>query len=595
MKKLLQFMFIFLIFAEAVGQVIVPGIETNTQVVKRQNIETPKKIQSILNSNNSQYEFIYDTTKWSSLIDVAWGEGIPTNEKLAIFDHYWDTISTTYASFPNLKPINWDSAATAFRSLIAQGVSRGRFLSIMNQLQFHLNDGHTIFRDFEIYYSDLYPGLPLVNPEGHYNFAGCLTILPDSTALVYSSVPNNVFNLKAGDIILGYNNIPLKNLAQEIIKHQIPVQHTIGSTYEATWHNLLIHVASSWNLFDTINILKYNGEIENYPANLMIGKQYISDCYEIIPPKGIRLPRYMQLINRGNQFAYGVIPSTNIGYVSMMDCLEFSGDSLYKIFKYFAEVQNVDGIILDIRTNFGGSISAFNKAFAYIYDEDLINWFACADRVNSTDRFLLKEDKWTYGYNLYQDDNFYFDKPIALLTGPNAISAGDVLTTYFKNHKRLKIFGKPTAAAFGAVLLVDINQQGKYLATMQSGNFFLLSEQNKYLSHSALEIDFPVWLSKDGVHNGEDDVINSAVNWINSSTDITDEYSDNSEFMIFPNPVSNMLNVKNYKPDGLVQIYNILGVKVIETEMSDRIDVSELPTGLYIIRSNGQSRKFIKN
>jgi hypothetical protein len=600
MKKLVYLLTAVVIFSHAISQELDNRLVINKRFVEVQNIETPQNVKSFFQTHeNSNSVTVYDTSKWRRLVDEAWGQGLDTDAKLRIFDHYWDTISTSYASFPNLVPINWDSTAKAYRDEIASGVSKGRFLSIMNQLILKLNDGHTIFRDFEIYYSDLYKGLPLVNPEGHCNFAACLTILPDSTALVYNSVPNNVFELVPGDVILGYNSRSLAYLTNEVIEKQLPVQHSIGSTYEATWHNMMIHVAASWNLYDTLDILKKDGRIMHFPTSLMIGKHYVSDCYEIIPPQGIRLPRYQQLIERGNQFAYGLIPGTNIGYVAMLDCLENSGDSLLNIFKYLCEYKKADGIIFDIRTNYGGTIQSFAKAFSYLYNDDLINWLACAQRVNSTNRYLLSEDEWTWGYNVYENDNYSFKKPIALLTGPNAISAGDILPVYFRNHPSLKIFGKPTAAAFGSITMVDIQQPQHYFASMQSGNFFLVSEPGKYLSHSTLKVDYPVWLSPEGAANKKDDVIEAALKWIQSATDIVE--SDNPTTLeVYPNPAIDFININVDKP-GNATIYNSTGYKlysVVLNNTNNRINVSDLSTGLYFIEyQNGQQTikaRFIK-
>ena len=42
-------------------------------------------------------------------------------------------------------------------------------------------------------------------------------MLPDSNTLVLRVVPNHPLNLEPGDIILGYEGIPWKNLVQELL------------------------------------------------------------------------------------------------------------------------------------------------------------------------------------------------------------------------------------------------------------------------------------------------------------------------------------------------------------------------------------------
>jgi hypothetical protein len=69
----------------------------------------------------------------------------------------------------------------------------------------------------------------------------------------------------------------------------------------------------------------------------------------------------------------------------------------------------------------------------------------------------------------------------------------------------------------------------------------------------------------------------------------------------FPNPTNNMLFIDSNENPVKVSIYNVLGKEVISTKNSKEIDVSGLPSGVYIIRiSIGDgvhqtNKKFIKN
>ena len=67
----------------------------------------------------------------------------------------------------------------------------------------------------------------------------------------------------------------------------------------------------------------------------------------------------------------------------------------------------------------------------------------------------------------------------------------------------------------------------------------------------------------------------------------------------FPNPTNSMLFIESNETPVKVSIYNILGKEVISTKNSKKIDVSALPSGVYIIKiSDGvrqTNRKFVKN
>jgi len=62
----------------------------------------------------------------------------------------------------------------------------------------------------------------------------------------------------------------------------------------------------------------------------------------------------------------------------------------------------------------------------------------------------------------------------------------------------------------------------------------------------------------------------------------------------YPNPVTNMLYLDNY--EGNIMIYDIYGKLIYNDFVSTQIDVSFLPSGLYILNTNnGQSMKIVKN
>ena len=71
------------------------------------------------------------------------------------------------------------------------------------------------------------------------------------------------------------------------------------------------------------------------------------------------------------------------------------------------------------------------------------------------------------------------------------------------------------------------------------------------------------------------------------------------DVFVYPNPTDNYLFVEGNKNPISISIYNLLGAEVISKSNTDKINVSELSNGVYIIRISdgiGQTnRKFIKN
>jgi hypothetical protein len=109
-----------------------------------------------------------------------------------------------------------------------------------------------------------------------------------------------------------------------------------------------------------------------------------------------------------------------------------------------------------------------------------------------------------------------------------------------------------------------------------------------------------------------DDTAYSTANWTGidpASTFVNNEaecealsLGDNAfelDVSIYPNPTDNYLFIEGNKNLISISIYNLLGAEVIAKSNTDKIDVSELSNGVYIIKISdgiGQTdRKFIKN
>ena len=79
----------------------------------------------------------------------------------------------------------------------------------------------------------------------------------------------------------------------------------------------------------------------------------------------------------------------------------------------------------------------------------------------------------------------------------------------------------------------------------------------------------------------------------------TEDYLNSESITIFPNPTNDFLMINGIENPVNISIYNLLGAKVIAKSNTDKIDVSELSKGVYIINiSDGVSqtnKKFVKN
>lgn len=79
-------------------------------------------------------------------------------------------------------------------------------------------------------------------------------------------------------------------------------------------------------------------------------------------------------------------------------------------------------------------------------------------------------------------------------------------------------------------------------------------------------------------------------NYETSVDDINKNFGD----IIYPNPTSDQLNINSNQSIDKIRIYSILGMKVLETEWQEKINVSGLAPGVYFIKVGDKMSKFVK-
>jgi len=456
--------------------------------------------------------FYKSRQNWQAIIDSVWGPGLPLSNKLQIFNSYTNSLESQFDGFLSLGMTgnSWDSLKNFYLSQISDSTSRGGFSAIMSRLANTLRDAHTRAVDTGVTWTPLNPGTPLLVLSSYQtieHFGAVLTALPDSSLLVLRVVPNHPLGLQPGDIILGYQGIPWKFLVHELINAGLPfVPNGIGA--ESAYSDfLLLGAGMNWHLFETIDIIKYSSSdtvhLSVLPMiNLNIPPMLNNEQLEI---PDIPFPDYFndQLVT------YGILANTNIGYIYLFgEWPETIAD------QQFAEavnaLENTDGLIIDMRVNFGGW-ALFDDAFDILFNDFS---FTIEDAYReSSATFSLSPSGDAIYFQINADPNSLYDRPIAILLGPTCISMGDITAQRFRYHPMVKFFGKPPGASMGDNLSIDNFQDwGLYHSI---SDMFHINEPGNYLNRAEFPINFPVWHNKDDVANGIDAVVEQALIWMN--------------------------------------------------------------------------------
>ncbi len=461
----------------------------------------------------------YNPEDWLALVDQTWGPGPPTAEKLQIFDQVWTELDEKYGAFMNLE-VDLQALRDRYRPEIAGGVSLGRWVAILNHLSFAMLDSHTAIMHHLVNWGteEPPPGLPLFVVGawlGTWHFGASLTPLPDDTLLVIRALPDHPLGLEPGDIVLGYDGVLWKDLYPQLLAAELPIGVTWvwGSTIESMKHCLLMSAGMNWHLFDTIDIVKYStGETVHLPTAPLAGQYGEIIGNEQLPVPGV--PMYDPFEDQW--ISWGIVDGTEIGYIYVAS---WSWEPEARISELFYEAvhdlmfnHHTIGMIIDMRLNTGGSMIEAHDGYSLLFNRSVRE--VAFDIRGSPDDHLDMKPHPTHTARVFTipgNPSTYYDRPIAVLTGPGAVSNGDWESLRLQFHPRVRVFGKPSNGAFTSSDYPDLGQE--WFFTKATGSGYLI-DGHRYLAHTPAPVDEEVWLTQEDVIAGRDTVVQAAIEWI---------------------------------------------------------------------------------
>lgn len=454
-------------------------------------------------------------------VDALWGDGEPTAVKLAMFDQLWQYVDAKYAAFQGID-VDWPALRDRYRPEVAAGVSRGRFAAIMNQLALALRESHSLVIDLPVnVFTVPDRGVPLV-AVGAWTFdpsGACTTAQDDGSALVYAAVPGHPLGLERGDRVLGYDGRPWRELMEELRAEELPLWPLYwGSSPSSFDHSWIMSSVQNWHLFSTMDVVKANGDLVHVSTDPM-EPTWIGWCSEQLDVPGVPMPRWWL----DEYHSWGVVEGTRIGYIYSWGWLDGAEEAFAEAVYQLTQVERVEGLVLDYRYNFGGYVSASSTGLGLLFPHPEPT-LGVDGRRRADDHFAMKQlippsslvmdFAGLSGWRVMES----FDGPVAVLTGPGAVSSGDITSYFSAALPWVRTFGKSSAAAVNLptqpALGTEIDLHPDWVAVIAEGNFYQVGAPHEYLTHRELPVDEPVWLTQQDVAAGRDTVAEAALRWL---------------------------------------------------------------------------------
>ncbi|WP_190811666.1 S41 family peptidase [Flagellimonas sp. S3867] len=216
----------------------------------------------------------------------------------------------------------------------------------------------------------------------------------------------------------------------------------------------------------------------------------------------------------------GELLNDNLGYIKMDGFI--SGDSI-SIQKYADSLQNkiksidnknIKGWILDLRENTGGNCWPMLTGIGPILGNGICGYFV--DKKGNKDSWFYKNGESGINeftmvklskepYNLYDDT-----KPIAVLTGYQTGSSGEIVVTAFHNREKTKSFGTKTAGLSTGNQNFELSDGSMILLTTS-----IYADRKGIIFGTEIEPDEIVEFNYNSIGEQNDLVIQSAIKWIN--------------------------------------------------------------------------------
>lgn len=451
--------------------------------------------------------------------DGFWGDAPDLEDRQAVFEALWGDVRRNYGAFA-ASELDWDRMHDRMAPQIDGAESYGEFYALLSHAFGDMRDANNLISSRAVCSTPVTERPPVFftqDPEsyrsGAQNLGLCVTALADDTVLVYDAAPDNPAGLRPGDRIIGFDERPLRALLTEAM--ELPMCGRHAASAQAEDELLLRSLVSNVHLFDEMIVFPHDAfQPVTIPTEDLLTSAYPDLlCTDRIDPRELRAwDDWMDAAQPDRSIAWTIDPASSIGYITADS---WDDETPVPFLQAVSDLAYTDGMIVDLRFSEGGTMFSAFLGMRQLFQEDVHDRFAIGIRDNPGDPYSL--EIFSHEYDLIADPDTYYDRPIAILTGPQTSGAGEIVAYYLSQHPRARRFGR---SSNGSPCYVDgdgsLWNRDPILddLTVRRTTCVGLDAARSPFAADAVAPDVEVWLRPADVVSGTDTVVETARAWI---------------------------------------------------------------------------------
>jgi carboxyl-terminal processing protease len=367
---------------------------------------------------------------------------LSTKDKIYGLSLLWKEVSYNFAFFHQIPDLDWDSCYQAYIPRVMESKNDWDYYQELQRFMSLLHDGHT----------RVFPPEKLRNKYYGSTTKQITTRLIDGKIIITRVLQDSLINmgLKQGMEIVSIDNMDPVCYANKYVAPYV---------YASTPQYRQLEVFGEFLLSGSTSV----------PINLVLKD-----------PEGnmvtYRLTREPWIMEKeillGDQMTFEVL-ADNIGY------LKINNFAVNKNFRstfdsIFRKVLSTDGLIIDVRSNIGGTTENTQYVLKHLTDKKFksAKW--------RTPRNIAAYRSWGHGIEWFEDEGYevhppenitIYSKPVDVLTDESTFSSAEDFCVGFLTLERGKLIGTRTAGSSGNPLVINIPGGGAALISTKQDFF----------------------------------------------------------------------------------------------------------------------------